>query len=98
MADTWANREADGRTESWVTERKWEWKNIKSVMVWWSCKGSGCVVVIKMVDTEVWLTKIKIALPLGKRSAMLAEIKGCELLLLTLNQIVTDGTLGWPMR
>ena len=32
MADTWANRRAGGRTESWVTQRKWKRKNIKSVM------------------------------------------------------------------
>ena len=31
MTDTWANRGADGRTESWVTGRKWEWENIKTI-------------------------------------------------------------------
>ena len=49
---------------------------------------------IKVVDRGVWFTICKIALSLDICSAMLAEIKGCELLLRTMNEIVKDGDVG----
>ena len=102
---TWVDRGADGRTERWVTKRKWEWKNIKSVtgVLGTSAndKDSDCGVMIKVVDSEVCFTIGKIALQLDNCSARQAEIKGSELLLGALNENKERGNIGlvtWRRR
>ena len=46
-----------------------------------------------MPNRVKWFTLCKIAFHLETCSAVQAEIKGCELLLRTLNEIVKHGTL-----
>ena len=54
MTDTWANRRADGRAESCVTKREWGVKGTKAITGHWDAnakdEGSGCGVVIKVID------------------------------------------------
>ena len=79
MADTWADRGPDGKSESWVTKRKWKWKNIKTVRM----AGSGCG-----LDRIERFTICKTVLQFNKWSSMQAEIKGCELWLRDVEQKV----------
>ena len=81
-ADTWASGGTDGRTEGWVTSRTEEHQN-----------GPRVVGVIQAVDTAGWHKICKISLQSNKCSAMETEVKGCELLLRTPDDMLRDETL-----
>ena len=61
----------------------------------WECKRSGVGGAIRGVEREVWFAICKVALQLDKCSDMQADIKGCELLLRTVNEILKAGTLDY---
>ena len=85
MADNWREKRADGRTESWVTKRRWEVKDVNTLRGFRNgCtkdRGSACGIVLKVGTTEeVGFAVCKVALLLVKGCAMQAEIKGCVFL------------------
>ena len=65
-----AIRGVDGKTESWVTVREWECKNIEYGSAQDKGSGRGFVVFLYIGTKSKWVTLCKVALHLERFSAM----------------------------